>query len=486
MNPNRCCFVVAGKEKSLLLAILIFLTGITPAYAQTPSGATQSAIQGTVVRGKLTEAGHQPLQLYGFSALGIRPLDSTFSTYYGEFELRVPSDYKGVVLLVQNQQFAQTVFALDSAVVLEGPSLERETQVRAVKGAHQQAWAAYIKVREALDVADARWNDLDRHYREHPELPGAAAHGKSANRERLKLLKEQEKAATLYRGLPYLEWYVPTRDAVLGTKPLAPGSIDAERRYADLAALNTADARWETSGLLRDRIDAPFTIAPPLQLSETQSNARTPPPFDAWIPGLSAQPKLFETAINYCFEQHLESKGRTELMEHLATLSLQTNCSITASTQRRLDALRRFKPGTPMPNLPLEGTVLLNDPDRRGAVPNRLSDLGGSTTLVVFAASWCSHCRMEIPQMAERMPLWRAKGLATVLISLDENEAEFRTLANQLPATAVCDFKKWEGTAANLLSVYATPSYFLINADGTLHSRHANLQTLEQAVAQLR
>ena len=59
-------------------------------------------------------------------------------------------------------------------------------------------------------------------------------------------------------------------------------------------------------------------------------------------------------------------------------------------------------------------------------------------------------------------------------------------LPNQLPATAVCDFKKWEGTAANLLSVYATPSYFLIDANGKLLSRHANLQTLEQAVAQLR
>jgi len=69
-----------------------------------------------------------------------------------------------------------------------------------------------------------------------------------------------------------------------------------------------------------------------------------------------------------------------------------------------------------------------------------------------------------------------------VLISLDDNPDDFKKLANQLPVTAVCDFKKWDSPAADLFNIYATPSYFLIDANGKLLSRDANLQTLQNFI----
>jgi thiol-disulfide isomerase/thioredoxin len=435
----------------------------------------------TVVRGQITGAMHQPIQLYGFSQLGIKPLDSTFSTYEGRFEVRTPSDYKGVALLVQNQQFAIAVLVQDSVVELSGTTLERETGVQALKGEHQIAWSRYIGAREALDVADARWADVGKWYAQHPQLPRAAKVQSAANKERLALLKAQATAEAEWVKLPFLQWYVQTRDIVLGTKPLPPGGDDAQRRYEALATLNMADPRWETSGLLRDRIDAPFKLAKSLGMLEMDAQERAKADIEAWIPGLSTQPTLFEPVLTYLFEQ-LEAQGNMGLAEFAAEKSLLTNCSLSSATQRRLKALRTFKPGAQMPNLPLEGTVLLNDPDRRSGIPNRLSDLGGRRTLVVFGASWCGHCQQELPLLAQRVESWKKKGIAVVLISLDDNPDDFKKLANQLPVTAVCDFKKWDSPAADLFNIYATPSYFLIDSNGKLLSRDANLQTLQNYI----
>lgn len=84
--------------------------------------------------------------------------------------------------------------------------------------------------------------------------------------------------------------------------------------------------------------------------------------------------------------------------------------------------VNRTDPNAPYPNLSLVNSI------------NQIGNIIDSTSklnMLVFWASWCGPCRMEIPMLKEIQAKYKGKGLNLVSISIDENKGNWEKALKQ-------------------------------------------------------
>lgn len=122
-------------------------------------------------------------------------------------------------------------------------------------------------------------------------------------------------------------------------------------------------------------------------------------------------------------------------------------------------------------------------PDRQANFPEKayesLDDINGSYTLIVFGASWCPKCQEEIPELAKYYNSWKEEGVELVLVSLDENEASYKTFVEDFPFMSTCDYQKWDGQIVNDYYVFSTPTMYLLNSEREIVLRPNSIKQME-------
>ena len=106
-----------------------------------------------------------------------------------------------------------------------------------------------------------------------------------------------------------------------------------------------------------------------------------------------------------------------------------------------------------------------------GGVPFSLDQFKGKPTLIVFWASWCPHCRDEMPLLKQVYQQYTAKGLRIVTVGVNANQTPEELVAYQieqeLPFIILWD---GEGAAARAWGVTGFPTNFFIDADGIVRA----------------
>ena len=106
-------------------------------------------------------------------------------------------------------------------------------------------------------------------------------------------------------------------------------------------------------------------------------------------------------------------------------------------------------------------------------------------TALMFWASWCSHCHEEIPQLENFMALntekitFKAISLDTLKQDLVPAQAGFPIQVEQL-----CDLNGWDSSPAIQFGISATPSFILINKNGTYLGRASSVVSLAVLLAE--
>ena len=105
--------------------------------------------------------------------------------------------------------------------------------------------------------------------------------------------------------------------------------------------------------------------------------------------------------------------------------------------------------------------------DLSGAT-HALAKYRGSVTLLQFWASWCPHCRSDMPLMKKLFSEYQSKGLQVVTVSIDVDVNSLQTFihAEALPYPVISATAEPELT--ELYEMQGVPAYFLIDATGKI------------------
>jgi thiol-disulfide isomerase/thioredoxin len=115
-----------------------------------------------------------------------------------------------------------------------------------------------------------------------------------------------------------------------------------------------------------------------------------------------------------------------------------------------------------------------------GKVPTSLARIQAPYKVLIFAATWCPHCQLELPLIVANYNRWKAKGIEVVLVSLDTDVESFNSLATGLPFISTTDLQKWEGKAVQDFQVMGTPSYFVLDQNLKVLLRPISFDFLEE------
>ncbi len=117
----------------------------------------------------------------------------------------------------------------------------------------------------------------------------------------------------------------------------------------------------------------------------------------------------------------------------------------------------------------------------------KLSDFYGKPTVVNFWASWCSPCKMEMPDFEEKYNEQGDK-VNFLMVNMTDNSRETVKIASEFIASQGYTFPVYydtEQSAAIAYSVYSLPTTYFIDASGnivTYASGAINAETLQTGI----
>ncbi|MGB1294708.1 MAG: TlpA family protein disulfide reductase [Flavobacteriales bacterium] len=188
------------------------------------------------------------------------------------------------------------------------------------------------------------------------------------------------------------------------------------------------------------------------------------------------QVKKTEEAVDYILKQFTDAKtrkfaidylsfgftqlGREDILKYIdLNYASVDQCENPDKLKVRLEGYEKIKAGNPAPELVFEGENILNS----------ITD----TTLVVYWATWCTHCQQEIPQLYQFQGQTKMKVIA---ISLDTDKKIFEDVEKQLPNfTHYCDFLEWNSPNVKNYYVKGTPTFVLIDPNKNIIGKYISI-----------
>lgn len=146
------------------------------------------------------------------------------------------------------------------------------------------------------------------------------------------------------------------------------------------------------------------------------------------------------------------------------------------SIQNRVNQAKLFKVGETVPNIIV--------PDTSGKSID-LSEIKSDKTLILFYASWCTHCQTMIPEIKDIYDNSSREILEVLAISLDTNKEEWHSFIedNGLMWLNGSDLKGWDSEVAELYYIYATPTMFLVDKEKKIITKPLTIEELKIAMS---
>jgi len=141
------------------------------------------------------------------------------------------------------------------------------------------------------------------------------------------------------------------------------------------------------------------------------------------------------------------------------------------SLKDKTDAIKKLGKGQQAPDF------TFNDENNKSI---KLYDIDAEYTLVLFWASFCSHCTKVIPQIKELYNAYQRNKFEIVAISLDTDKKPWKDYieTTQLKWYNYSNFKGWECPIGRSYYVYGTPTMFLLDKEKKILAKPLNVRDL--------
>lgn len=169
----------------------------------------------------------------------------------------------------------------------------------------------------------------------------------------------------------------------------------------------------------------------------------------------------FDAIINYIIDNYV-------LKDDLCL-----NTEIESSIQKRIDQTKFLILGNTVPNIIL--------PDTSGNEID-LSNIESEKVLILFYASWCTHCQTIIPKISDIYNEQSKNEFEVLAISLDTNREEWLNFIreNSLDWINVSDLRGWNSEVAESYYIYATPTIFLVDKEERIEEKPLTIEEIRK------
>ena len=435
-------------RKSILLIIgLTFCLGL---YSQT-------------IIGNLSLLTNQSINLEGFNGLESYPISNVIIDDKGNFQLIYSKADYGVGYLMSSDKKPLFVILSGEDIEIAGEALSYVESIKIIKGKQNLWFEKYAKEHPKRDQALSAWLYLEKMYTTDSLFALQLTPQKSIAQEK-KRIKDED--STFLAELPkdsYVSWFLPMRKLVSSASTIAqyrpeeiPATIEAFR------VIDYTDNRLYKSGLFKDAIESHFWLLENSGRSLDSVFIEMKVSIDAMMENLIKEEKILNEVTDFLFDL-LERHSLFQASEYLALKVLnEVSCTIDNDLAKQLETYRAMKKGNTAPEILFEGD---NNTPGYGAnsIPEKLSDLKSSYTVVVFGASWCPKCTEELPKIVNLYQKWKAQGVEVVFISLDEDKSAYKDFVKNFPFISTCDYQKWDSKIVKDYYVFGTPTMYLLD-----------------------
>jgi thiol-disulfide isomerase/thioredoxin len=125
-----------------------------------------------------------------------------------------------------------------------------------------------------------------------------------------------------------------------------------------------------------------------------------------------------------------------------------------------------------------------NETDVAGQ-PLSIAGHKGKVVLLDFWATWCTPCRIELPNVIAAYQKYHAKGFDIIGVSLDEDKAQLLGFIKDqnMSWPQFFDGQRWDNKLAVKYGVQSIPAAFLLDGEGKIIGKNLRGDALDRAVA---
>lgn len=436
------------KKIKIILVLLFFCAS---AYSQ------------NTVSGTFPVLANQQIKLLGFDGFETYEIDFVTANHQGVFNISYGKSDIGMGYLMAADNKPFFVVLGGESIQLTGEAFMFAETIEIVEGTENQLFEQYASEHPRREQALSAWDYLEKIYTRDSlfavqEIPQQAI---AVEKQRIKA--EDSLFLASLNPETYVSWHLPVRKLVSSVSTIAQyRTEEIPAAMAAFRSLDYTDTRLFKSGLLRDVIESHFWLIENSGRSLDSVYIEMNVSIDRMIENLIADEKKLNEISEYLFKL-LEKRSLFGASEYLALKLLnETACTINNDFAAQLESYRAMKKGNTAPDFDFNNGFLAPgyEPTQ---LPQKLSDLKSTYTVVVFGASWCPQCPVDLMQIARLYEKWKNYSVEVVFVSLDEDQQTFENFAGVFPFISICDYQKWEGSVVESYHVFATPTLYLLD-----------------------
>ena len=190
---------------------------------------------------------------------------------------------------------------------------------------------------------------------------------------------------------------------------------------------------------------------------------------------------VYQYALNLfiqAFENTLWENVFVHLIETYYFNSYAYNPSQGAYYKKKIETIRRLKPGKKMPN------VVLRDTSNSEV---SLYSVKAKVKMVLIYSSDCSHCREIMPDILEIYEAYHNEGFEIYAIAIDDSLNMWKNEINKFhfPWVSVSDLKGLSSPIIDNYNVWMTPMMFMLDEKNIIMNKPRGMEDIHATILQL-
>ncbi|MBL4605464.1 MAG: thioredoxin family protein [Flavobacteriaceae bacterium] len=418
------------------------------------------------IQGVLTQHAGQTIVLKGFDYYKSFELAKTSIDSLGNFTLSYSKKYRGMGVL-KTQDKSNLVLALTGAnIQVKGIHLKEANSLAFTNSPENTLFVDFAKKYVQGQQVYKAWKYMQTRYAKEPSLQVHKEVLKTINNEIVRIEGIPVKELNKLDKKRYLHWFLGQRTLVSDM----PASIYSyperiPQNIAQFRSIDFTNSNFKTSGLFKELIEGHYFLLENSGKSLDDVFIAMNISTQYLIDQLQGNDALLNEVSGKLFA-YFEKRSLFKAAAYLSVTMLnQDQCVLDTELANRFESYQKLKVGAKAPEIEFEGKKIL------GTLK--------TNKLLVFGASECPGCKSDVLKLLGYYDGWKAKGIEIVYVSIDTNKTTYEAAYKNAPWQMYCDFKGWKTKAAKEYHLFATPTYFLLDANNTIVLRprsvdHAN------------